>query len=68
MCHDALGTDGMVLERSPGPVKFVVLESDGMTGEKYIVPLIWLLEPIGMTLGRSTVCHFMKCASGRLHN
>jgi hypothetical protein len=37
MCHGVLATDGMTLERSPGPVKFVVFEADGMTGEKYSV-------------------------------
>jgi len=36
MCHGVLGIDGVTLER--GPVKFVVLEADVMTGEKYNVP------------------------------
>lgn len=38
MCHGALPTDGVTLERSTGPVKFLVLEVDGMAGEKYSVP------------------------------
>jgi hypothetical protein len=38
MLLGVLATDGMDLERSPGPVKFVVLEANGMTGEKYSVP------------------------------
>lgn len=38
MCHGVLATDGMTLERSPGSVKFVALEADGMTGEKCSVP------------------------------
>jgi hypothetical protein len=37
MCHGVLATDSMTLKRSPGPVKFGVLEEYGMTGE-YSVP------------------------------
>jgi len=38
VCHGVLPTDGVTLERSTGPVKFLILEVYGMTGEKYSVP------------------------------